>query len=69
MDYVTVFAEPLPVEILQRIKPDVLAKGGDYAAAEVEGRAFVEGYGGQVHVLAHRPGLGSTEIIRKLEEV
>ncbi len=69
VDYVTVFAEPLPVEILQRIKPDVLAKGGDYAADEVEGRAFVEGYGGQVHVLAHRPGLGSTEIIRKLEEV
>ena len=48
---------------------DILAKGGDYATDEVEGRAFVEGYGGQVHVLAHRPGLGSTEIIRKLEEV
>lgn len=69
VDYVTVFAEPLPIEILQRVRPDVLAKGGDYARDEVQGRAFVESYGGQVHVLAHRPGLGSTEIIRKLEEV
>lgn len=69
VDYVTVFGEPLPIEILKRVKPDVLAKGGDYAADEVEGRALVEGYGGLVHVLAHRPGLGSTEIIRKLEEV
>ena len=69
VDYVTVFSEPTPVEILQRVKPDVLAKGGDYAADEVEGRAFVEGYGGAVHVLAHRAGLGSTEIIRKLEGV
>ena len=53
----------------QRVKPDILAKGGDYAIDEVDGRAFVEGYGGAVHVLAHRAGLGSTEIIRKLEEV
>ena len=68
VDYVTVFSEPTPVEILQRVKPDILAKGGDYATDEVEGRAFVEAYGGAVRVLAHRAGLGSTEIIRKLEE-
>ncbi len=69
VDYVTFFAEPTPREVLARLKPDVLVKGGDYTRDTVEGRADVEAYGGEVHVLTHRPGLGSTEIIRKLEEV
>ena len=67
--YVTVFAEATPCELLERVRPDVLVKGGDYAPDTVEGRALVEGYGGEVRVLAFRAGLGSTEIIRKLQEV
>jgi D-beta-D-heptose 7-phosphate kinase/D-beta-D-heptose 1-phosphate adenosyltransferase len=47
----------------------VLVKGGDYAPGEVVGREVVEQYGGEVRVLAHRHGLGSTAIIRRLEEV
>jgi D-beta-D-heptose 7-phosphate kinase/D-beta-D-heptose 1-phosphate adenosyltransferase len=69
VDYVTVFAEPTPHEILERVRPDLLVKGGDYAPSEVVGREIVESYGGEVRVLAHRPGLGSTEIVRKLAEV
>ena len=65
----TLFAEPTPHEILGRLKPDLLVKGGDYAPDEVLGREVVESYGGEVRVLAHRPGLGSSEIIRKLEGV
>jgi len=67
--YVTVFAEATPCQLLERVRPDVLVKGGDYAPDTVEGRALVEGYGGEVRVLAYRAGLGSTEIIRKLQEV
>ncbi len=69
VDYVTVFAEPTPHEILRKVRPQVLVKGGDYAPGEVQGREIVQEYGGEVRVLAHRPGLGSTAIIRKLEEV
>jgi D-beta-D-heptose 7-phosphate kinase/D-beta-D-heptose 1-phosphate adenosyltransferase len=69
VDYVTVFAEPTPHEILGRIKPDVLVKGGDYAPSEVVGREVVEAYGGLVRVLAHRRGLSSSEVVRKLAEV
>ena len=69
VDYVTVFAEPTPQEILRVVKPDVLVKGGDYAPQDVVGREIVEGYGGQVRVLTYRPGLSSTEIVRKLAEV
>jgi D-beta-D-heptose 7-phosphate kinase/D-beta-D-heptose 1-phosphate adenosyltransferase len=69
VDYVTVFAEPTPHDILGRVKPEVLVKGGDYAPSEVVGREIVEAYGGGVHVLAFRRGLSSTDIVRKLEEV
>ena len=69
VDYVTVFAEPTPHEILGCVKPDVLVKGGDYAPSEVVGREVVEAYGGDVRVLAHRPGLSSSQIVQKLAEV
>ncbi len=69
VDYVTVFAEPTPHEILRKVRPQVLVKGGDYAPGEVVGREIVEEYGGEVRVLAHRPGVGSAAIIRRLEEV
>ena len=62
----TVFEEPTPHEILRRIKPDVLVKGGDYRPGEVEGGQVVEAYGGSVRVLAHRPGLSSTEVIERM---
>jgi D-beta-D-heptose 7-phosphate kinase/D-beta-D-heptose 1-phosphate adenosyltransferase len=69
VDYVTVFAEPTPHRILERVRPDVLVKGGDYAPSEVLGREVVEAYGGDVRVLAYRRGLSSTDVIRRLAEV
>jgi D-beta-D-heptose 7-phosphate kinase/D-beta-D-heptose 1-phosphate adenosyltransferase len=69
VDYVTVFAEPTPHEILDRVRPDVLVKGGDYAPSDVVGREIVATYGGDVRVLAHRRGLSSTDVVRKLARV
>ncbi len=69
VDYVTSFTEPTPVALLERVKPDILVKGGDYAPNQVVGREVVEGSGGEVRVLTHRSGLGSSEVIRKLAEV
>ncbi len=64
VDYVTQFAEPTPHEILRRVLPEVLVKGGDYALDEVEGREIVESYGGQVRVLSHRRGLSSSMAVK-----
>ncbi len=69
VDYVTVFGEPTPHEILRRLRPDVLVKGGDYNLDEVVGREVVEGYGGEVRVLGFRPGLSSSAAIERLEGV
>ncbi len=66
VDYVTVFAEATPHQILARVRPDVLVKGGDYSPDLVLGREVVDVYGGEVRVLSHRPGLSSTEVTRRL---
>ncbi len=68
VDYVTVFGEPTPHEILERIRPRLLVQGGDYAPRDVLGREVGEAYGGRAMVLSHRPGLGSRDIIRRLAQ-
>ena len=50
VDYVTVFDEPTPLELIRAVRPDVLVKGADYRKDEVVGAEFVEGYGGRVHL-------------------
>lgn len=50
VDHVLIFDDPTPHELLLRIRPDVLAKGGTYAKEAVVGSEVVEGYGGQVCV-------------------
>jgi len=63
VDYITIFEDDTPLELIQLIKPAVLAKGGDYVAAEVVGRDFVEGYGGRLVLLEFEDGKSTTNII------
>jgi len=42
VDYVTIFAEDTPYELIQKLKPDVLVKGGDYAANQIVGADLVK---------------------------
>src|SRR6185369_5153686 len=48
VDYVTVFEERTPLELIRVVRPDVLVKGADYHRDEVVGGDFVESYGGRV---------------------
>jgi D-beta-D-heptose 7-phosphate kinase/D-beta-D-heptose 1-phosphate adenosyltransferase len=66
VSHVAVFAEDTPHELLRRVRPDVLAKGGDYTAAQVVGREVVQGYGGRVCVVARRPGPSTTQRLAAL---
>ena len=63
VDYITIFEDDTPLELIKLIKPAVLAKGGDYVAAEVVGREFVEGYGGRLVLLEFEDGKSTTNII------
>lgn len=66
VDAVVLFAEDTPLELIRRLRPDVLVKGGDYTPDAVVGRDDVESWGGQVVIVPLVPGQSTTAIIEKL---
>jgi D-beta-D-heptose 7-phosphate kinase / D-beta-D-heptose 1-phosphate adenosyltransferase len=68
VDWVTGFAEDTPEALLALVRPDVLVKGGDYAADEVVGRELVESWGGSVAVLDLVEGCSTTAMLARVPE-
>ena len=68
VDYVVVFDEETPHQILRQLQPDVLVKGGTYRDDEIVGREVVLEYGGRVKALGVTPGVSTTEIVRRLRD-
>jgi D-beta-D-heptose 7-phosphate kinase / D-beta-D-heptose 1-phosphate adenosyltransferase len=68
VDYLTVFSDPTVGSLLESIKPDVYVKGGDYTPDEIAERDVVRDLGLELRILMHRPGLGSTQVIKKLAQ-
>jgi rfaE bifunctional protein nucleotidyltransferase chain/domain len=66
VDYVVIFEEDTPLELIKFIRPDVLVKGGDWAESEIVGADIVKQDGGQVYSLPLREGLSSSKIIEKI---
>jgi D-beta-D-heptose 7-phosphate kinase/D-beta-D-heptose 1-phosphate adenosyltransferase len=66
VDYLTVFEENTPLELIRAVCPDVLIKGADYRREEVVGADFVESYGGRVHLAELREGYSTTGLLRRL---
>ncbi|HRK07023.1 MAG TPA: D-glycero-beta-D-manno-heptose 1-phosphate adenylyltransferase [Pseudobdellovibrionaceae bacterium] len=66
VDYVTIFTEDTPLEIIQRLSPDVLVKGGDWPVEKIVGHEHVLARGGQVKSLSFQPGRSTTGIIKKI---
>ncbi len=65
IDWVVPFEEDTPEDLLRTLRPDVLAKGGDYAPEQVVGKEIVESYGGEVRVLEHVEGCSTSAMIEK----
>jgi D-beta-D-heptose 7-phosphate kinase/D-beta-D-heptose 1-phosphate adenosyltransferase len=68
VDHVLLFAADTPHEVLRRVRPDVLVKGGDYTVDEVVGREVVVEQGGQVHVTGKHTGLSTTHLIATVRQ-
>ncbi len=68
VDYVTVFGEDTPFELIRLLQPQVLVKGGDWHSDAVVGREIVEENGGRVVVIPYQPGFSTTDIIRRILE-
>ncbi len=67
VDYVTVFHEATPMELIRAIRPEVLVKGADYRKADVVGAEFVESYGGRVHLAPLREGFSTTGMLQRMQ--
>jgi len=65
VDYVTLFDEDTPKELIEAISPDILVKGGDYLPEGIVGKEHVEKIGGKVLVLPLVPGVSTTALIDK----
>lgn len=68
VDYVVLFDEPDPYKLIAAIKPDVLAKGGDWSAEKVIGADGVEQAGGRVALIPYLKGFSSSEIIERIRK-
>jgi rfaE bifunctional protein nucleotidyltransferase chain/domain len=67
VDFVTLFDEDTPQELIERLLPDVLVKGGDYRAEEIVGAPEVIAAGGEVVVAPLIPGRSTTSILQRLQ--
>jgi len=68
VDYVIVFDEATPERLLERLRPNVLCKGGTYAKQEIVGWQIVEAYGGLVKPLGVVPGLSTTSLLQSIRD-
>ncbi|MEM8547593.1 MAG: bifunctional D-glycero-beta-D-manno-heptose-7-phosphate kinase/D-glycero-beta-D-manno-heptose 1-phosphate adenylyltransferase HldE [Pseudomonadota bacterium] len=66
VDWVVAFSEDTPQALIERVLPDVLVKGGDYAVKDIVGGDAVIRAGGEVRVLSFRPGRSTTSMIEKI---
>jgi rfaE bifunctional protein nucleotidyltransferase chain/domain len=65
---VVIFDDLTPREVIARLLPDVLVKGGDWADDRIVGREQVEAAGGRVVSAPVVPGFSTTDIVRKIRE-
>jgi rfaE bifunctional protein nucleotidyltransferase chain/domain len=66
VNYVVLFDEPDPQQIIAELKPDVLVKGGDWPIEKIIGRDVVEARGGKVVSVGYIEGASTTGIIEKI---
>jgi bifunctional ADP-heptose synthase (sugar kinase/adenylyltransferase) len=60
------FDEDTPLELIRRVRPEHLVKGGDWAPDKIVGADVVKSYGGLVHSIPFRFKRSTTEIIRRI---
>jgi D-glycero-beta-D-manno-heptose 1-phosphate adenylyltransferase len=66
VDYVTIFDEPTPRELISRVLPSVLVKGADWPLDQVAGRGEVEAAGGRVVSIPLAPGYSTTNLVQRI---
>lgn len=66
VDYVVVFEDDTPIQLITRLRPDVYVKGGDYRADLLPETPVVQQYGGRVQIIDYLPGRSTSAIIERV---
>jgi rfaE bifunctional protein nucleotidyltransferase chain/domain len=69
VDYVTVFDEPTPREIVSVLLPHILVKGNDWGPTDIVGREEVEAAGGEVISIPLEPGYSTTRLVERIVQL
>jgi D-beta-D-heptose 7-phosphate kinase/D-beta-D-heptose 1-phosphate adenosyltransferase len=65
VDLVAVFTEDTPLKLIERVRPQVLVKGGDYRREDVVGHELVEAAGGETLLIDLLPGHSTTALVHR----
>jgi rfaE bifunctional protein nucleotidyltransferase chain/domain len=68
VDYSVIFSEDTPANLIQKVKPDILVKGGDWKIDQIVGADFVLASGGKVMSLQFVDGKSTTKLIEKAQK-
>jgi glycerol-3-phosphate cytidylyltransferase len=68
VDFVTIFEEDTPIELIRLVAPKIHCKGGDYDPESLPETPVVRSLGGRVEILPFLPGKSTTNTLKKLEE-
>jgi D-beta-D-heptose 7-phosphate kinase/D-beta-D-heptose 1-phosphate adenosyltransferase len=69
IDFVTIFHELTPLELINYLKPDILIKGGDWPEEKVVGREEIKKWGGRVAIIPEVEGKSTTNIVEKIKKL
>jgi len=65
VDYITSFNELTPENLIKKVRPDILVKGGDWKIKDIVGSSFVRSYGGKIKRIPFVKGHSTTSIIER----
>ncbi len=68
VDYVVIFEEDTPVELVHQVRPDVHVKGGEYRPQDMPETAAVESHGGRVEVVPMVPNRSTTSLMARVRK-
>lgn len=67
VDFVVLFSEDTPYQLISEIKPDVLIKGADWEGKDIAGADVVQKNGGKIELIKYLDGLSTTNILKKIK--
>lgn len=66
VDFVVVFDEPTPCELIERVRPDVYVKGGDYDIESLRETALVRSWGGRAVAIPFVDGYSTSQLVERI---